>query len=118
MTTRGHGGRTDHLDHLQNDVSEVTSLLRQNVEKVIVRGDKIDDLQERSEDLESGSINFKKTSVRLKKKMCWQNCKMNCIIAIVAVVIVAIIVVIIVVEVKPGGSGGGGSHNNTLSLGD
>ena len=40
--------RTDHLDRLESDVSEVTHLLKQNVEKVVDRGERIDDLQTRS----------------------------------------------------------------------
>ena len=41
-------GRTNNLDRLESDVSEVTHLLKENVEKVVDRGERIDDLQTRS----------------------------------------------------------------------
>ena len=41
-----------NLHSLESDVSEVTTLLRNNVEKVIARGEKIDDLQDRSRERE------------------------------------------------------------------
>lgn len=45
---RASTGRNDQLDHLQTEVSEVTSLLKDNVEKVLQRGERIDTLQTRS----------------------------------------------------------------------
>ncbi|XP_013072811.1 vesicle-associated membrane protein 3-like isoform X2 [Biomphalaria glabrata] len=106
--------RTDNLDHLQNEVSEVTSLLKDNVEKVLQRGERIDTLQSRSEDLENNSTQFKRAAVQIKKKMWWKNCKMACILGSVIFLIIAIIIIVILVETKPwessGGHSGNGSH--------
>uniref|UniRef100_A0A0B6ZFF2 V-SNARE coiled-coil homology domain-containing protein n=1 Tax=Arion vulgaris TaxID=1028688 RepID=A0A0B6ZFF2_9EUPU len=108
------GGRNTQLNHLENEVSEVTSLLRDNVEKVLDRGERIDTLQSRSEDLESSSSHFRSSAVKIRKKMWWQNCKMTCIVATVIGLIIVIIVVVILVETKPWeSSGGGGKHNGT-----
>lgn len=109
-TRRGN----DQLDHLQNEVSEVTSLLKDNVEKVLERGERIDTLQSRSEDLESNSSHFKRSAVQLKKKMWWKNCKMMCILGSVVFVIIAVIIIVILVETKPWESSGGNHHNGTL----
>ncbi|XP_021377753.1 vesicle-associated membrane protein 3-like isoform X2 [Mizuhopecten yessoensis] len=116
----------DKLDQTNKQVKEVTGLLKENVERVLDRGEKIDRLQERSEDLESNAINFQSSSRRLRKKMWCKNCKMNCIIAAVVFGIIAVIVIIVVLSLKPwednnssGGSGGGGSGghgNNTLTM--
>jgi hypothetical protein len=38
----------NHIDRLEQDVDEVTHLLKNNVEKVLERGDKLEDLQDRS----------------------------------------------------------------------
>ncbi|XP_071182141.1 vesicle-associated membrane protein 4-like isoform X2 [Mytilus edulis] len=62
---------TDHIDRLQGDVNEVTHLLKDNVEKVLERGEKIEDLQNRSEDLTASSIQFKSRSRDLRRKMCF-----------------------------------------------
>ncbi|XP_076471060.1 vesicle-associated membrane protein 8-like [Babylonia areolata] len=109
-------GRTDHIDKLESDVSEVTHLLKQNVEKVVERGEKIDDLQSRSEELQSSATHFKRRSGQMRRKMCWQNCRMNCIIAAVVFVIIAVIVIIVLVTVKPweDSSSSGHGKNSTL----
>ncbi|OWF54943.1 Vesicle-associated membrane protein 727 [Mizuhopecten yessoensis] len=86
----------DKLDQTNKQVKEVTGLLKENVERVLDRGEKIDRLQERSEDLESNAINFQSSSRRLRKKMWCKNCKMNCIIAAVVFGIIAVIVIIVV----------------------
>jgi len=101
--------RNGNLDRLENEVSEVTALMKDNVEKVLERGERIDTLQSRSEDLESNSIRFKRSSSKLRKNMCLRNCRMNCIIALVVLGIIAVIVVIVLVETKPWNSSGGDS---------
>jgi len=47
---------TDHIERLKVEVNEVTHLLKNNVEKVLERGDKLEDLQDRS-----GTNQIKKT---------------------------------------------------------
>ncbi|XP_059174068.1 vesicle-associated membrane protein 8-like [Physella acuta] len=111
---RASTGRNDQLDHLQTEVSEVTSLLKDNVEKVLQRGERIDTLQTRSEDLECNSNNFKRSAVQIRKKMWWKNCKMMCILGSVIFLIIAIIIIIILVETKPWESSSG--HHNGSSI--
>lgn len=38
----------DRLSELDGEVSEVTSLLKDNVDKVLTRGDKLDDIQQKA----------------------------------------------------------------------
>ncbi|ESO95347.1 hypothetical protein LOTGIDRAFT_232043 [Lottia gigantea] len=102
------------IGHLETEVSEVTSLLRDNVEKVVERGDKINDLQDRTDDLSSSSIGFRKASTKLKRKACWQNCKMTCILILVIAAIIAVIVIVVVVE-HPWKSSDK-KNNSTLSI--
>lgn len=45
--SRGASSR-DRLDNLDGEVSEVTSLLKDNVDKVLRRGDKLDDIQQKA----------------------------------------------------------------------
>ena len=39
---------TDHIERLKVEVNEVTYLLKENIEKMLDRGDKLRELQERS----------------------------------------------------------------------
>ena len=47
--------------------------MRDNMEKVLERDAKLDDLNDKSEALSDGAFRFQKTSKKLKQAMCWQN---------------------------------------------
>jgi len=87
-------GKGDQLSTLQNQVGEVTGVMRQNMEKVMERGDKLDDLVDKSDQLQAGASTFKTTSVRISRKYYWQNKKMMIIIGIVVVIIITIIILV------------------------
>ena len=107
----------NHIDRLEQDIDEVTHLLKNNVEKVLERGDKLEDLQDRSEDLTASSIQFKTRSRDLRRKMCCQNFKMTCILIIVISAIIAVVILIILLTLKPWDSKSSGGHhgNGTMS---
>ncbi len=63
----------DRLSGLQRQVREVTDVMRDNVGRMMERGDRLDDLHIRSEQLGAASGEFVTHSTRLRKKMWWQN---------------------------------------------
>uniref|UniRef100_H2XUP2 V-SNARE coiled-coil homology domain-containing protein n=3 Tax=Ciona intestinalis TaxID=7719 RepID=H2XUP2_CIOIN len=77
---------------MQNQVGEVTGIMRQNIEKVIERGDKLDDLVDKTEDLQAGAATFKVTAKRIQRKYFWQNKKMLIIIIVIVLIIITLIV--------------------------
>ena len=80
------------LHDIQAKVEEVKVVMVRNVQKIIERGDRLEDLQERSENLEMHADQFRVTATRVRKKMWWQNMKMKLIIA--AIVLLAIFIII------------------------
>lgn len=58
-----NSGKGDHLVQLQNQVGEVTGIMKQNVEKVLERGEKLDDLVDKTDDLQASVCLFYKTYV-------------------------------------------------------
>lgn len=77
----------------QRQVNEVVDIMRSNVNKILERGEKLDDLGERAESLEVGANQFHTSARRIKRKMWWQNVKMWIIIGIVVAILIAIIVI-------------------------
>ncbi|XP_048729654.1 vesicle-associated membrane protein 8-like [Ostrea edulis] len=113
------GESRDRLDELTGEVSEVTSLLKDNVDKVLRRGDKLDDIQQKADDLESSSIQFQRSSRSLRRKMCCSNIKMTLILILVVIIVIAVIVVIILMTVKPwehSNSGNSNHRNGSLAI--
>ncbi|XP_068229313.1 vesicle-associated membrane protein 2-like [Palaemon carinicauda] len=86
------------LEASQKEVDEITGIMKTNVQGIIDRGEKLEDLEERASSLLTATSQFEKTSSRLKKTYRWKNQKMKIIIGVVAGVVIAIIVVGIVLS--------------------
>lgn len=55
------------LETLQAQVDQVTNVMTQNVEKILQRGNRLDDLSERTDVLVSRAEDFQRTGTRLQK---------------------------------------------------
>lgn len=94
---------SDTLCRLEDRVDEVTDIMRDNIRKVVDRGDTLNDLQDRSEALAFSSQDFRQSSIRLNRKLCLKNMKLWIIlIAIVAFIFAIILVIIIIVLAAKG----------------
>jgi len=85
----------DNLNLLQSQVDEVRDVMTQNIEKVLQRGENLEDLMDKTTDLEHHSMAFKKTARQVHRKMWWKNAKMTCILAVVVLTVLLVIVLII-----------------------
>ncbi|XP_026997099.1 vesicle-associated membrane protein 8 [Tachysurus fulvidraco] len=83
---------TDQVKSLQSQVDGVKDIMTQNVERILARGERLDDLMDKSEDLQAGAQNFKHTSQKVARAYWWKNVKL----IVVMVVLVALVVLIIV----------------------
>eukprot|EP00118_Oscarella_pearsei_P025236 m.307801 g.307801 ORF g.307801 m.307801 type:complete len:219 (+) comp42848_c0_seq1:24-680(+) len=87
----------DQLGTLQNQLDEVKDIMTQNIEKVLERGEKIEVLIDKTEELAHSAETFKKSSGQLRRQMWWKN-KKWCIILIVVLLLVAGVITIIVLK--------------------
>lgn len=67
----------NNLNALKDDVAATTSALRVTVDKLVQRGENLDALNNRAEDLSSTSYHFRGTARRVNRQMRWQNCKLT-----------------------------------------
>ncbi|CAG9770140.1 unnamed protein product [Ceutorhynchus assimilis] len=81
------------LQQTQQQVDEVTEIMKINVQQVIERGSKISEMDERTKHLAECSKMFEKTGKRLDRKMWWKDMKMRIILATVGVVLLTIIII-------------------------
>ena len=88
------------VNQLREDVEEVKGQMVHNIDKVIERGERLDDLNERTEQLNSRAGEFQTVSTRLKRKLWWQNVKLWIILIIIIIVILAVIIIAIAVGVS------------------
>ncbi|KAL5017882.1 hypothetical protein ScPMuIL_003604 [Solemya velum] len=91
--SRGDGGSKVAL--LRSQVDEVKDVMTQNIEKVLERGDHLDILVDKTEDLQASAATFQKTSRKIRQKFWWKNTKMMCILALVIFIVLTVIIVLI-----------------------
>ncbi|XP_072724444.1 vesicle-associated membrane protein 4 isoform X1 [Ciconia boyciana] len=83
---------------VQNQVDEVMDVMQENITKVIERGERLDDLQDKSESLSDNATAFSNRAKQLRRQMWWRGCKMKAIIVLVAVILLLVIIVPIVLK--------------------
>ena len=80
------------IQQVQGELDEVTSIMRQNIEKAIERDAELGILEDKSEALVEGSLQFRSGATRLRRQMWWQDKKQLALIILVIVVILLIII--------------------------
>ncbi|XP_037762185.1 vesicle-associated membrane protein 4 isoform X3 [Chelonia mydas] len=88
------GPRNDKIRHVQNQVDEVIDVMQENITKVIERGERLDDLQDKSESLSDNATAFSNRSKQLRRQMWWRGCKMKALVALVAVILLLVIITV------------------------
>ncbi|MBN3308137.1 VA727 protein, partial [Amia calva] len=88
------------LEDIQVQVNDVKGILKDNIDKVLDRGEKLDDLIDKTEDLQATdgvfpqADTFQKTATRVSRKMWWKNTKMIIIIVVIVVIILILIILL------------------------
>lgn len=77
MNPSDENATVNNLSNLRADVAATTNVLKVTVEKLVQRGDNLDALNNRAEDLHSTSYHFRGTARRVNRNMRWQNYKLT-----------------------------------------
>lgn len=72
----------------QQQVGDLTNIMRDNMKKVLQRGNDLENLQQKSNDLEKQAGDFSATSKRIRRWACIKNAKWTAILIIVVIVII------------------------------
>jgi len=86
------GGGGGKVAALRSQVNEVKDVMSKNIEKVMERGDNLDNLVTKTTDLEAGAAVFRDRTKVVRRKMWWKNAKMNIVLGVVAVAVILIII--------------------------
>lgn len=82
------------VDALRSQVDGVKEIMTQNVDRILARGERLDDLMDKSEDLQAGAQNFKQTSQKVARSYWWKNVKIWVVIIVIVLIIVLIIILL------------------------
>eukprot|EP00163_Fabomonas_tropica_P027286 TRINITY_DN5210_c0_g1_i5.p1 TRINITY_DN5210_c0_g1~~TRINITY_DN5210_c0_g1_i5.p1 ORF type:complete len:261 (+),score=73.83 TRINITY_DN5210_c0_g1_i5:488-1270(+) len=82
----------DRLNKVRGEIDEVRSVMVHNIEKVLERGEKIELLVDKTENLNQQAFQFKKRATTLKRSMWWKNCKLQIMIFLLIAAVIFFIV--------------------------
>jgi vesicle-associated membrane protein 7 len=86
--------KNDKVMRVQGQIDEVKGVMIKNIDSVLERGEKLDVLMEKSDDLSKNAHLFKKQGTQLKREMWWKNLKLQIIIALIIIFVIFVIVLI------------------------
>ncbi|XP_075300667.1 vesicle-associated membrane protein 8, partial [Opisthocomus hoazin] len=79
---------------LQREIEGVKSIMSQNVERVLARGENLEQLHSKSRDLEATSERFQTTSQKVARRYWWQNVKLLLILGLVGAIVLILIILL------------------------
>jgi len=85
---------------IQAQIDDTVGIMRENITKVAERGERLESLQDKTDNLAVSAQGFRRGANRVRKNMWWKDMKMRIIIGIAIMVILVIIIVSIVKAVK------------------
>ncbi|CAL2039351.1 unnamed protein product [Caenorhabditis brenneri] len=85
----------EKMQNLRNQVDSVKAVMVDNVERILERGERLDNIERRTEQLNATSANFKFTARKVQRKFCMLNAKWTIILAIVILVVFTVLLLLI-----------------------
>ncbi|KAK6747559.1 hypothetical protein RB195_000636 [Necator americanus] len=85
------------ISDMRRQVEEVKNVMASNVASIMERGERLDSIERRTDELQASSANFKMTAHRVQRKMCMMNAKWT-VISVIGGIIVAAIVILLILD--------------------
>lgn len=82
----------DKVERVREEVERVKDIMVANIDSLMERGERLDLLVDKTENLSAHSVNFKQTSRTLRRRMWWQNKKMTLIVGVAVLIGIYVIV--------------------------
>jgi len=93
------GGNTK-TSNIQRDIDQTTKIMRDNIQAVQERGERLDDLTDKTASLQNQAQGFRRGANNVRKKMWWKDMKMRIIIGVGLIILILLIVIPIIVRNK------------------
>ncbi|KAI9904222.1 hypothetical protein N3K66_000751 [Trichothecium roseum] len=94
---QGGNARTQAL---QAQIDDTVGVMRDNINKVSQRGERLDALQDKTDNLAISAQGFRRGANRVRKQMWWKDMKMRVCIIVGIILLLAVIIIPIVLKTK------------------
>ncbi|CAN6635477.1 vacuolar v-SNARE Nyv1p [Trichomonascus vanleenenianus] len=85
LIKRTDNGESDTTGLAKRDIEEVKSIMIENVERIIERGERINLLVSKTDRMNQNSLVFRKRTIAVKRSMWWTNVKMTVLIVVIII---------------------------------
>ncbi|XP_015522899.1 vesicle-associated membrane protein 7 isoform X2 [Neodiprion pinetum] len=82
----------DTLSKVHGELDELKDIMVKNIDNVAARGERLELLINKTENLTASSVTFRKTSRNLARSLFWKNIKLYVIVALVLIVVIYFVV--------------------------
>lgn len=82
----------DILSKVHGELDELKDIMVKNVDNVAMRGERLELLVHKTDNLTASSVTFRKTSRNLARSLFWKNVKIYVVVAVILVIVVYVIV--------------------------
>lgn len=81
----------DRINRLKGEMSQVRNVMIENIDKVLERGDRLELLVDKTENLQGNTFRFRKQTRRFRSTVWWKNVKLTVMLIVLLLVIVYIV---------------------------
>ncbi|KAM3512170.1 hypothetical protein MY11210_004158 [Beauveria gryllotalpidicola] len=89
----GGAGGNARTQALQAQIDDTVGVMRDNINKVSQRGERLDALQDKTDNLAVSAQGFRRGANRVRKQMWWKDMKMRMCIIIGVIILLAVIII-------------------------
>jgi vesicle-associated membrane protein 4 len=90
----------DRTAVIQAQIDDTVGIMRENINKVSRRGEQLDVLQDKTDNLAVSAQGFRRGANRVRKQMWWKDMKMRMCLIIGIIILILVIVIPVVVTSK------------------
>lgn len=94
------GAGSSRTAQIQAQIDETVGVMRDNINKVNERGENLDSLQDKTDNLSVSAQGFRRGATRVRKRMWWKDMKMRLIIIVGIIALLCIIIIPAVVKTR------------------
>jgi len=86
----------DIVKQTRGKIEEIQDQMKENIEKVIDRGEKIEILVDQTDQLQTQGAQFKTVATQVKRKMWWEDKKRLCKICVCTIIVIIVLIIAII----------------------
>jgi len=88
----GPSATSSRVEQVRSEVDELKGIMVRNIDSIANRGERLELLVDKTEDLSNNSVTFRKRTTTLARSLWWKNIKLTIIIVIVVILVIYFIV--------------------------